>query len=76
MRYVTKEDIKIFDESFKLREEMDRLHKEWLEQVKKHHRGEMSYKDTKPKYDEYIEAGDKWKKFNQENAEILMFEKD
>lgn len=72
MRYITEEDLKFFYESLRLREEMDRLHKEWLEQVKKHHRSEMLYEDTKPKFDEYSDAADRWEKFTQENAEILL----
>lgn len=72
MRYISEEDMPIFHEATRLREEAERLHVEWVSQVQKSYTGEISYNDTKPKFDEYLEAFNKWKQFQEQHAAILL----
>ena len=59
------EDHKIFDESFRLRNEMHRLEEECREQLSQ--RGKISDE----KFKEYLDAANKWQTFFNENIKIL-----
>ncbi|MBN9226673.1 MULTISPECIES: hypothetical protein [Legionella] len=72
MKYITEKDFEIFDENRRLYDEHIRLEEEWLDQVKRHHNGEMSYEDTYPKFEESLNAYNKWKEFHDKNLDILL----
>lgn len=59
MRYMVEKD---FDECTRLFDEHIKLNKEWLNQVKRHYNGEITYEETRPQFEASIEAYNKWLK--------------
>ncbi|MCL9685327.1 hypothetical protein [Legionella maioricensis] len=72
MQYITEENMPIFQEATRLRDESIRLHKEWLAEVEESNKGRTSFEDTEPKFNEYLAATKKWKDFQDVHAEILL----
>lgn len=72
MRYITEKDFDIFDENKRLYDEHIRLNQEWLDLVKRHYKGKMSYEDTRPKFEESLKAFYKWQEHHNKNASILL----
>lgn len=72
MRYITPEELEIFEQSRDLEDKWREAEKNWLEEVKRTHAGEITYTSTKPAFDKYIKLFNKWKKFRDNNAEILF----
>ncbi|MBA2657038.1 MAG: hypothetical protein H0U70_08660 [Tatlockia sp.] len=72
MKELRKDDLKIFKEEQKLHTKWRDLQRDWLEEVKKSHDGEVSYHDTEHKHGQYLTAYHDWEKFHQENVHILL----
>lgn len=72
MRYITEKDLVVFDEYSRLLDDHIRLNKEWKELVQRHYNGEMSYEDTRPKFEESLEAFYRWEEFRKKNTAILL----
>lgn len=71
MREIKEENIKILKEYTRLRDEAERLEKEWYCQVKESCKGKVSYNDTKAKFDEQVKAYDKWQEYRFKHGEII-----
>ena len=72
MRYITENDLKIFEEEEQLDKDARAAKQVWLNEVKKSYNGEMKYDETKPSFDLYIEAHNKWKIFFESYDAIIM----
>jgi len=72
MRYITLEDVKIFEEEEQLAKKAREAREAWLSEVERSYNGEIKYEDTKTSFDRYIEAHNKWRKFFDENHGILL----
>lgn len=75
MRYITPEDIKIFDQEAILDGKVKEAEQRWLREVEKSHRGLLPYEDTAPLFREYLKAHNKWKAYFDENSNILLAQK-
>lgn len=72
VRYITEEDLKIFHQERKLCDEMREAEKRWLDEVERSHQGEIEYNDTYPLFEKYLQLHKKWRKFFDDNADILL----
>lgn len=75
MRYITPDDFKIFDQEEILDNRVKEAEQRWLKEVEKSHQGLIKYEDTRPLFDAYLEAHNKWKEYFDANAEILLAQK-
>ncbi|CZI00855.1 TPA: hypothetical protein ACG4S2_001032 [Legionella pneumophila] len=72
VRFITEEDLEVFEQERELDDAAREAEQRWLEEVKKSHQGEIEYDDTYPLYEEYIKLHNKWCKFYDEHANILL----
>ncbi|MFT4059262.1 MAG: hypothetical protein QM652_06920 [Legionella sp.] len=68
---ISNEDMANIHESSRLVDKFHLLHKEWIDMLEKVRQGEMSLKETKPKYDEYLAAVEEWDKHR---SKVILFE--
>lgn len=72
MRYITENDLKIFEEEEHLDKKVREASEAWLKEVKRSYKGEIKYENTRPLFDRYIDAQSEWKKYSDEHADILL----
>ncbi|HEX2549593.1 MAG TPA: hypothetical protein VHM20_07180 [Gammaproteobacteria bacterium] len=75
MRYITPDDFKIFDQEEILDNQVKEAEQRWLKEVEKSHKGLIEYEDTRPLFDVYLEAHNKWKEYFDKHAHILLAQK-
>ena len=71
VKILTPDDQKIIDRNIELEEKFRKLEADWQKQVDLCHAAGRSIDETRPLFDKYLKAVNKWKKYWDEHSDIL-----
>jgi hypothetical protein len=72
MKYITPKDLLIFEQYQKIEDSWRNARLCWLELVKKAHAGKIQYEDTESSFNDYINLCEKWQRFREKHADVLL----